>query len=241
MRLHSEKRGAGPLQIAFLHGISGSGQMYTDLADILIPKLDATAWLVDLTGHGQSRRAAPYTREVFAADVVDTLPHGIDMVVGHSLGGMVLFDAVGRLAPKRAVYLDPAWAAPPELEPLLANTANVGQHPDGSALTEAEWAPAVEVWGAKNVERARAANPQWDGSMFEDIVRMILDGTLPAEPPVVPSLVILADPTAALDADQSQNLRDLGWAVTTQPGAGHNLHLDDPDATATLNEGWLSE
>jgi hypothetical protein len=40
---------------------------------------------------------------------VDSLPAGLDGVVGHSLGGSVLVRAVGRLAPARAVYLDPGF------------------------------------------------------------------------------------------------------------------------------------
>ena len=54
---------------------------------------------VDLRGHGASDRSDVYTVEAFADDLVETLPTGLDLVVGHSLGGTVLERAVGRLAP----------------------------------------------------------------------------------------------------------------------------------------------
>jgi pimeloyl-ACP methyl ester carboxylesterase len=211
--------------------------MFADLADILVKDLAATAILVDHTGHGKSRRADSYPLTVFSDDVVDTLPSGIDLVIGHSLGGRVLLDAVERLAPKRAVYLDPAWAAAGE--PDLSDRSNVGQHSDKTPFSEAEMAGLVATWGAANVARARASNAEWDGSMFESVVSAIHETSFPDAAPIVPSLVILADPSPLVSPEQAAALQSAGWAVTVQPGAGHNVHLDDAAATAALIEEWL--
>ncbi len=67
---------------------------------------------VDLRGHGASGRGAgpeEYRPEDYADDLVETVPDGVDLAVGHSLGALVLARAVERLGPARAVYCDPAW------------------------------------------------------------------------------------------------------------------------------------
>ena len=73
----------------------------------------ATVTTVDLRGHGASDRSDDYGIDAFADDLVETLPTGLDLVVGHSLGGTVLERAVGRLAPAHALYLDPGFRLAP--------------------------------------------------------------------------------------------------------------------------------
>lgn len=64
---------------------------------------------VDLRGHGLSGRAGSYTAQDHADDLAETLPRGAELALGHSLGGLTLSLAAERLAPRRAVYAEPAW------------------------------------------------------------------------------------------------------------------------------------
>ncbi|MDJ0463902.1 alpha/beta fold hydrolase [Streptomyces sp. H27-C3] len=60
----------------------------------------------DLRGHGRSSRGE-YRPDLLADDLVENLPTGADMAMGHSLGGLALSLAAARLSPARAVYCDP--------------------------------------------------------------------------------------------------------------------------------------
>ena len=71
---------------------------------------------VDLAGHGRSPRARTLLAEAWADDVVETLEPLLDgppdVVMGHSLGGLVASLVADRLAPRAAIYIDPAFAFP---------------------------------------------------------------------------------------------------------------------------------
>ncbi|MFJ6722840.1 alpha/beta fold hydrolase [Streptomyces sp. NPDC091259] len=49
---------------------------------------------VDLRGHGVSGRGE-YSPRAFADDLIETLPTGADLALGHSLGGLALSPAGG--------------------------------------------------------------------------------------------------------------------------------------------------
>ena len=71
---------------------------------------------VDLAGHGRSPRALRYSPAAWADDVVETLEPLLDgppdVVMGHSLGGLVASLVADRMAPRAAIYIDPAFSFP---------------------------------------------------------------------------------------------------------------------------------
>jgi pimeloyl-ACP methyl ester carboxylesterase len=238
MQLIVHTTGTGTKTIALLHGISGEAAMFADLTAILAERFDATVLGVDLRGHGDSSRAGSYTFDEFADDVVDTLPAGLDVVMGHSLGGGVLLRAVSRLLPGKAVYLDPAFVAP-EATTELASRANVSEHEDGSPFSEEELAAVNPGWGHVNLQRAMHSHAKWDASMFEQVMADVQQASAPDQPPVVPSLVLLAENSPLVDDALSSQLGELGFEVRVQADAGHNLHLDDVEATIRALDGWI--
>jgi pimeloyl-ACP methyl ester carboxylesterase len=82
-------QGDGP-DLVLLHGITESRRAW----DPVVARL-AASWRVlrvDLRGHGESERRAPYDPATMAGDVravVDALGLGAPLVVGHSMGGVV--------------------------------------------------------------------------------------------------------------------------------------------------------
>ncbi len=110
MKLATVTSGEGPRRIALIHGLGADGGMWRAVTERIVAAGGATVTTVDLRGHGASDRADDYGLDAFADDLVETLPTGLDLVVGHSLGGSVLGRAVGRLAPEQALYLDPGFA-----------------------------------------------------------------------------------------------------------------------------------
>jgi pimeloyl-ACP methyl ester carboxylesterase len=237
MLLHTRRYGHGTRRIALLHGVSGDHRMFHDLTDRLTQR-DYTVIGVDLRGHGQSPRADSYAISDFADDVVETLPTQLDVILGHSLGGVVLIEAVERLQPGRAIYLDPAWFVPTSFDEV-AQHANVGEHPDGSPYSLEELDRLNPGWGHDNLVRAQQSHAWWDATMLSQLARLADQRNVALIPPVVPSLVVLAEQSPLMPDFPQQPLIDRGYEVRVVPGVGHNLHLDDPDATLSAFAGWI--
>lgn len=237
MKLHTIITGSGSKTAALIHGISAEAPLFSDMAERLARQFDYTVIGVDLRGHGLSPRADDYPMASFADDVVETLPAGLDVVMGHSLGGRVLLDAVSRLRPRRAVYLDPAFEVP--TDPTLSGRGNVSEHEDGSPFSADELAALNPGWGPENVARALRSHSHWDSSMFEQVIGGVADSAPVNEAPVVPSLVLVGGRSPLVSPELAQRLRSTGWDVRTQENAGHNVHLDDVDATIACLDGWI--
>lgn len=119
--LHSYRFGpAGPAQILAIHGLTGHGRRYEDIADEHLAEFTVLA--PDLIGHGRSDYAAPWTIEANVAALaalLDAEQGGPVSVVGHSFGGAVALalaaarpDLVsGLVLLDPAVALDGAWMA----------------------------------------------------------------------------------------------------------------------------------
>ncbi|GAA0365000.1 alpha/beta hydrolase [Actinoallomurus spadix] len=80
-----------------LHGHLYEGRTWAPLAEALAPRWRIIA--PDQRGHGDSDRAASYTREDYVADAIALLDHlGIDQAVtlGHSGGGITAYQIAAR-------------------------------------------------------------------------------------------------------------------------------------------------
>ncbi|GLW96385.1 alpha/beta hydrolase [Microtetraspora sp. NBRC 16547] len=80
-----------------LHGHMSEGASFTDLARELAP--DRRVIALDQRGHGDSDRAADYSREGYLADILALLDHlGIERIaiVGHSLGAINAYQFAAR-------------------------------------------------------------------------------------------------------------------------------------------------
>lgn len=109
----------GPVQLLAVHGLTGHGARWQNLAGHL-PEVAVAA--PDLIGHGRSSWAAPWTIRANVAALVALLEQSAERpvtVVGHSFGGAIalhlaaarpdLVDALVLLDP--AIGLDGAWMA----------------------------------------------------------------------------------------------------------------------------------
>ncbi|MFE7129246.1 alpha/beta fold hydrolase [Streptomyces sp. NPDC057638] len=232
MKLHTTTWGAGDRLALLIHGIMADHRTWRRVAPALAER-GYRVTTVDLRGHGASGRGDSYTPDDFADDLVETLPSGADVAIGHSLGALTLSLATARLAPRRAVYVDPVWFLP--------------DGPDGyrpEALTSAK---------RLTKEQIRAINPRWsDEDIADELATLALwdersahglesftGRELAPAAPVVPSLVPLADPSVLVPAERAALLRQRGFEVRTVPGAGHTIHRDDFDGFMTALEGWI--
>ncbi|MCA1186915.1 MULTISPECIES: alpha/beta fold hydrolase [unclassified Saccharopolyspora] len=234
MRLSTTVFGDGPREVGLVHGLGQSGALWEDFAAPLAAS-GHTVIAVDLRGHGDSPRGSSYLVDDFAADLVDTLPTGLDVLACHSLGGAIVPRAIGRLAPKHALYLDPGfrlalptsglrarlfWAAP--LVGLLISA--LGRR-DQRRRAEAAHTPRTRELTAR-------AKRGFDRSMISAVYRDIAHHPFPAAAPEVPSTVVLSgEGEAVVPADLAADLARHGWDVRRLSELTHEFWLENADRT----------
>jgi len=115
VRLHLHEWGdpAAPT-VACLHGVTAHGLRFRRVAERLADRYHVVA--PDLRGHGRSGYEPPWTLEQHLEDVLETVPDGTRLWVGHSFGGRLVLELAFAHADRvaRGVLLDPAiWVPPP--------------------------------------------------------------------------------------------------------------------------------
>lgn len=232
MKLATRTWGAGTREIALVHGINGTGELWHDFAELIAAEHDVTVTAVDLRGHGDSRRADSYRLGDFSGDLVDTLPAGLDVIIGHSLGGRVLADAVGRLRPARAVYLDPGFRM--TLPATGLGNLLLRRGPGVGALVAALFSHGTPGLSPENRARARRSTARWDRRMTREVLVDLTANPLPVAPPVVPSTVVPSEGSPLLKPAHLDELRAAGWDVRPFPSSKHDMATLNPRGTADL-------
>lgn len=239
MRLRTTVHGDGPRRIGLVHGLGASGKTWRPLVDRILALGGRSVVTVDLRGHGTSPSAAEYTLAGYADDLAESLPTGLDAVVGHSLGGAVLAAVVERLAPRRAVYLDPGfklglptarwfWAAPALTMGAVALAAAPGR-----ARIRSRFAPEDQAL----MDEAKAGMARGVMmSTFRDVTHHPLT---PGPPPVPSTLVLSAEGPTVVPDDLVAALVGYGWEVVRVPGVHHEFWLEDAGATFAAIRGLL--
>jgi len=245
---------ADGVPILFLHGLGGGARQFTPQLDYFgAAGYRALAW--DMPGYGGSAPLPLVTMDALAAAALAfmaALALARPVLVGHSLGGMVLLTLLAH-APHaaRAAVLsqtsaafggrDPAWAtqfvhsrlAPldaghnlAELAPgMVASMVGAGADPSGLAL-------AADVMGhtpASTYRDSLHAMPGFDqrASLARIAVpTLVLAGTLDrSAPPAGMQRMAAAIP---------------GARYAEMPGTGHLAHLENADEFNRLVEGFVT-
>lgn len=229
MKLHTHEWGTGDRVAVLVHGIMSDHRTWRRVGPALADKGYRVIG-VDLRGHGASARGA-YSPEIFADDLVDTVPSGVELALGHSLGGMTLALAVERLAPARAVYCDPAWA----LGTAGVDPAVFVEFRQATRTTIAQLNPR---WEEADIDIEVATLADWDPATALALSGPNALDRTPATA-TVPSLVQVADPSFLVSDELKGELERRGFEVRTVKGAGHTIHRDDFDAYMGSLDGWI--
>jgi pimeloyl-ACP methyl ester carboxylesterase len=237
MKLETWTQGDGPRTAALLHGASMGGEVWRDFGKILVVKYDIKLILLDMRGHGRSPRADHYRVSDFVGDLVETLPQGLDFVIGQSLGGVTGAWAMSDVKPKRFIGLDPAFTADRWSAFLLRNVGPL--QPKMSDWLLARLGAPVKGSAPDTLERFRAMWANWDRRMMRELVPSGRKNPFVPIPPAVPSTLVLADPSFVIAPKVADELRSLGWDVRIKPGGEHDLHLQDPAGLAELLDDVL--
>ncbi|UNO42648.1 alpha/beta hydrolase [Streptomyces sp. MST-110588] len=231
MQLHTHEWGTGDRIAVLIHGIMSDHRTWWRVGPALAER-GYRVIAVDLRGHGRSPRGE-YGDQIFADDLIDTLPQGVEVAIGHSLGGMALSLAVERLRPARAVYYDPAWTLGNRQRPV--DPAMFAQLKRVTRQVIKTFNPR---WDDVDVDLELETVDLWDVETAYALSGDQLKDRTPAKP-VVPSLVQVAGEGFLFDAEAVKALADRGFEVRTVQGAGHTIHRDDFEAFMESLHGWI--
>ena len=242
-----ERRGnpASPA-VVFLHGFLGDGSDWAPVVDLVEDQFRCL--LVDLPGHGRS--APPESCAAFALDLRVALPQLLSepfILCGYSMGARLALAALGEgLGPVTGLILEscrPGLSDPADraarLEHDLALSARLRSNP---AAFLREWygqplfaslARHPALLNRIRKERGTINAPAAAAALAE-----FSPGRMPDAWPVLPRLSCPVLALAGeLDAAYAEIAPKIAAAATSGaaliiPGAGHNLHRENPEAFA---------
>ncbi len=236
--------GLGGVPVVFVHGLGGGLEVWRAQLAHLRPNRRAIA--LDLHGMGESAQATDgtYTIPSFANDiraVADSLGLGRFILVGHSLGGLVVADYAGRYPDKVAGLLldDPAG--------------------DLSGLPKAQADQWLKGFAPENYEAFRE---KWFGEMLSTAkpdVRQAVMGQIHRTPRQVmaasaaglfafdpkPSLRAYKGPALTVITAQNNepySLQNVTPGLKSQivPGTSHWIMMDDPEAFNAVMDQFMA-
>jgi pimeloyl-ACP methyl ester carboxylesterase len=246
VRLAYEERGHGDRSVILIHGMACDHTHFAAQMAHLSKRCRVVA--VDLRGHGHSDKpAAPYNNEVFGDDLrflMEKLELGPSVFIGHSLGGSIALDLVGRHRELfEALILFDSGIRPPgpksaELSPFYASLGG----PD-HALRVGEFVRRRLVEptdGAELIKRIAATM----GATPSHVFLAMADGVLAFDSHAaalantqVPSLLILgARPFA-----EPASVAALGpnWQIGQVVGSGHFIQMVVPEQVNAMLDRFL--
>jgi pimeloyl-ACP methyl ester carboxylesterase len=237
-------RGDGESTVFLLHGIGGGKEYWTLQLDVLARAgYRAIAW--DMPGYGQSASVEPYTLSELAKSLERLIDHVAPrraMLLGHSMGGMVLLEALALFPSKIAGAIlsctSPAFGKPDgawqqaflqqRLAPLDAGHRMADIAPNlvrGMVAADADPAAvrrAVDIMSAVPPAAYRAA--------LHALVNFDRRTLLPAI--TIPTLALAGevDPNAPPTVMQKMAEKIPGAAYACLQQTGHLASLEQPEA-----------
>jgi len=238
MQLAVRSAGSGARTAILIHGIMSDSRAWHRVSDDL-EQAGFRVLAVDLAGHGRSPRAQSYSPAAWADDVIETLESTLeqapDLIVGHSLGALVASIVAERLAPRAAVYVDPAFAFPRGLRGLAYKLA-FGLAPKPRRRMLRRMNPG---WSAQDIDLELSSLQAWDRRTILGLAdtRALVAPRRPRQP----SLVVLAEKSLLITRAVAAAMRGDGLTVTVLPGSGHTVFRDDHAGFMGLVHGWIAD
>jgi pimeloyl-ACP methyl ester carboxylesterase len=217
--LYIHRWGPQPARVLLIHGITSSGATMWRLGEAFA---DRGAIAPDLLGHGESPDASDYT----AARLLEGLGSGYELVIGHSLGGMLAAYAAAHDPgfARRLVLLDPALELRDD-SPIRGVILDEATNPP----SEAEVRAANPHWEAETVRTkalaCRQARPEAMAGILDDNAPWrhahLLDRFS------VPTLILGAEIDPVAEPALAEGRPHVEFRVVE--GAGHSVHRDRPE------------
>lgn len=249
--------------VLFVHGILGRGSNWRGFARRLLAELPSFgAILVDLRAHGDSRDLPPPDSvDSAAADLARLVDHlgdkPIHAVVGHSFGGKVSLALAQLRSVEHVVLVDSMPGARTDggdavrvVRMLRTLPARFGDRRAFEAYVgEFGLSPAITAWLGQNLDRLDdggyefALDIERIQTLLDDYLRRDDWALLDPPPRGTRVHVVIGGRSAAFDdADRARALElqaripptDGSVRVSVLEGAGHWVHIDDPDGLRSV-------
>jgi lipase len=250
VRLHLRQWGDGP-PVVCLHGVTSFGGRFRHLAEERLRDFRLLA--PDLRGHGHSGLEPPWSIATMVDDVLETVPDGPAVWLGHSYGGRLVLDVAARSTDRveRAILLDPALQILPHVALDMAEMTC-----EDVSFASPEEAIQWRIDSGRFLHTPREffeedahehLHPGPDGRLRFRFCRSAVvtawsDMATPPPPaPPVPTLLVLGAQSWLVLDDQVERLHEeLGdrLRVVSVPG-GHTVFWDAFDETADAVEAFL--
>ncbi|GAA4618176.1 alpha/beta hydrolase [Actinoallomurus liliacearum] len=241
VRLMVRDYGGSGSPVVMLHGLAGHSGEWDTTAGWLRERHRVLAF--DQRAHGASeRRPADVSRAAYVADVVtiiDELELGEAVLIGQSLGGhTAMLAAAARPDLVQALVLVEAGPGNPDadLPNAIRSWLASWPVPFGSQDAAIEFfggGPVGSGWAAALEERQDGWWPRFEPElMVRSVVELSRRSFWPEWRQVsCPTLVVLAE-SGFFSADAAREIaRDRpNTTMVTVPGAGHDVHLERPEA-----------
>jgi pimeloyl-ACP methyl ester carboxylesterase len=233
LRIH--RWGPELARVLLIHGITSSGATMWRLGEGLA---DRGAIAPDLLGHGESPRAPRYRAEDFAAG----LGSGYELVIGHSLGGLIAAYAAANDPgfAQRLILLDPVLEiADADYDSVVASLVHEAHRPPAEDAIRAE----NPGWHDECVRAKAIAARQVDPAAVEGTMRdnepwhhaALLDRV------TVPTLILGGDPAIGTTTQPDLGASNPLVSYRMVEGAGHSVHRDRPDVVLAASQCPESE
>src|SRR4051812_16906705 len=250
IRLTVRDHGGPGAPVLLLHGLAGHCGEWDAVTEGLS---EYRVVALDQRGHGASeRRPAGVSRAAYVADVaavIDALGLDRPVLVGQSLGGhTAVLAAAAHSGLVRALVMIEAGpggvgpGVPHEIGEWLASWPV----PFASRTAAAEFfggGRAGDGWAAGLEHRADGWWPRFEPGLVVESLTELSRGTFWQEWTQVrcPTLVLLAE-SGFISAEEARRMARTrpDAAIVTVPGAGHDVHLDQPRAVRNAITDFLA-
>ncbi|NQX26891.1 alpha/beta hydrolase [Microbacteriaceae bacterium VKM Ac-2854] len=224
--------GTGEKVALLIHGIMADSRIWYEL----VPSLIERGYRViapDLAGHGGSPRSRIYSPERWAADIRASVLQTPDLIIGHSLGGLIASHLVDEYLPERVIYVDPAFGEPGGIKGIIGRE----RFQKLTVATREQLIKQHPRWSIEQIDLDLANLERWD----PETVHGVRDRAVVHAPevPLVPSLVVLADKSQLVSTSLAAKLAEAGFQVRVVPGGGHTVFRDDLAAFVSSIRDWL--
>ncbi|WP_437179005.1 alpha/beta fold hydrolase [Kineococcus endophyticus] len=241
--------GSGPV-VVLLHGLAGSAQEMVATATALSDGYRVLA--LDQRGHGHStRRPGDVSRRAYvddAAALIDTVVgDGPVSLVGQSMGAhtALLLAAWHPRLVQRLVLLEGGVGGGEDSSQQLGDWFASWPMPFPSrqaAVAHHDATPIAQAWAQDLQERDGGFWPRFDADVMQAAIAAVAEVARWAEWEQVqaPTLLVQAE-RSYLDAAEIERMLQLrpGTGHVVVPDAGHDVHLDQPQAWARLLRRYL--
>jgi len=262
VELSGLRGGEGDL-VVLLHGLAGSAAEMAPLGEALIAGGKRVVAL-DQRGHGRStRRPADLSRPAFVDDVRAVLREDGGepaWLVGQSMGAHTAMLVTAELEARQEAEQEAQQAAGRPPKGLVMISGGVGGSTEDYPKMLGEWfagwpvpfadeKAAAAFLGERAISRAWIADferrpdglhPRFDADVMEAVMRPVADVARWAEWEriTVPTLLIRGADDDDVDAGELNRMAEKARAESVV-GAGHDVHLDQPDRTARLIRDFI--